>query len=138
VQPRSQARSCGAQNALLSRLLSQFLERPQNEMTSSRLNMPTTWRSRVTGNWLTPLRSSFCRAVHTSASGFATEIQAKKHCPADIVVWVDTPVGIYHFKGMWWYADTRIGAYVCQKAASQAGYGLAVFYRYCSRGAEQN
>lgn len=63
---------------------------------------------------------------------FATEIQAQKHCPADIVVWVDTSTDIYHFKGMRWYGNTKSGAYVCQKEADRAGYRLPIFCRYCS------
>ena len=38
-------------------------------MTSSRLNMPMTCLSRVTGNWLTPSRSIFWSATHNSVSG---------------------------------------------------------------------
>jgi hypothetical protein len=65
---------------------------------------------------------------------FATEIEAKKHCPADIVVWVNTLTGVYHFQGMRWYGNTTSGAYACQKEANQAGYHFPVFCRYCSRG----
>jgi hypothetical protein len=43
---------------------------------------------------------------------FATEISARKHCPADVTVWVDTATGIYHFKGMRWYGNTTSGAYL--------------------------
>jgi hypothetical protein len=64
---------------------------------------------------------------------FATEIGAQKHCPADIVVWVNTLTGIYHFKGMRWYGNTKSGAYVCKKEGDQAGYRLPVFCRYCAR-----
>ena len=46
---------------------------------------------------------------------FPTEIGAQKHCPADIVVWVNTLTGIYHFKGMRWYGNTKSGAYVCKR-----------------------
>ncbi len=53
---------------------------------------------------------------------FASEIQAQQHCPADTVVWVNTPTGIYHFKGMRWYGATIHGAYVCQKEGDEAGY----------------
>jgi len=63
---------------------------------------------------------------------FATEIAAREHCPADIVVWVDTARGIYHFKGMRWYGNTTNGAYACRKEGDQSGYRLPVFCRYCS------
>lgn len=52
---------------------------------------------------------------------FPTEQQAQQHCPADTVVWVNLPSGIYHFKGERWYGNTKSGAYVCQREADQAG-----------------
>jgi hypothetical protein len=52
---------------------------------------------------------------------FETEGAAQTHCPADIVVWLNTPSGIYHFKGMRWYGNTLRGAYVCKKEADAAG-----------------
>ena len=52
---------------------------------------------------------------------FQAEAAAKAHCPADIVVWLNTPSGIYHFKGMRWYGRTQHGAYVCKKEADVAG-----------------
>lgn len=61
-------------------------------------------------------------AISASVQLFTAEIDAQKHCPADVVVWVNTPTGIYHFKGMRWYANTKSGAFVCQKEANQAGY----------------
>lgn len=61
-------------------------------------------------------------ALAASAQLFTTEVEAQKHCPADVVVWVNTPTGIYHFKGMRWYGNTKSGAFVCQKEGNQAGY----------------
>jgi hypothetical protein len=52
---------------------------------------------------------------------FSTEQQAQTHCPADTVVWLNTPTGIYHFRGERWYGRTRHGAYVCEKEADHAG-----------------
>jgi hypothetical protein len=53
---------------------------------------------------------------------FGNEVDAQKHCPTDTVVWVNTPSGIYHFKGMRWYGNTNRGAYVCKKEGDQAGF----------------
>ena len=53
---------------------------------------------------------------------FPTEQQAQQHCPQDVVVWVNIPTGIYHFKGQRWYGRTKSGAFVCQQEANQAGY----------------
>jgi hypothetical protein len=61
-------------------------------------------------------------SFENSVQPFAAEMEAQKHCPADVVVWVNTPTGIYHFKGMRWYRNTNHGAYVCQKEGDQAGY----------------
>jgi hypothetical protein len=61
-------------------------------------------------------------ALEGSVQLFGNEVEAQKHCPADTVVWVNTPSGIYHFKGMRWYGATNHGAYVCKKEGDQAGY----------------
>jgi hypothetical protein len=68
---------------------------------------------------LSPILGS---ALAQNAELFATETEAQKHCPADIVVWLNTPTGIYHFKGMRWYGNTRSGGYICQKEGDHAGY----------------
>jgi hypothetical protein len=52
---------------------------------------------------------------------FPTEQQAQSHCPSDIVVWLNTPSGIYHFKGQRWYGATKSGAYVCEREADKVG-----------------
>ena len=67
---------------------------------------------------LTPAAAS---AVTQPIQLFSSEPEAQKHCPADVVVWVNTPTGIYHFKGMRWYGNTLHGAYVCKKEADRAG-----------------
>lgn len=53
---------------------------------------------------------------------FDTERAAQAHCPADVVVWLNTNSGIWHEKGMRWYGRTKHGAYVCRKEAAAAGY----------------
>lgn len=66
---------------------------------------------------------AFTPALHAAqASPFQTEAQAQQHCPADTVVWVNTPTGVYHFKGQRWYANTKHGAFGCQKEADTTGY----------------
>jgi hypothetical protein len=52
---------------------------------------------------------------------FDTEDAAQKHCPKDVVVWLNTSSGVYHEKGMRWYGRTKHGAYVCKKEADAAG-----------------
>lgn len=53
---------------------------------------------------------------------FQTEQQAQQHCPADVVVWVNTASGVYHYRGQRWYANTKSGAFVCRKDADEYGY----------------
>ena len=69
-------------------------------------------------------------AVPLAAPGFAaspppptypTEAAAKQACPNDIVVWLNTRTGIYHYKGQKWYGATTVGAYVCKAEADMAG-----------------
>lgn len=52
---------------------------------------------------------------------YSTEDAAQAHCPDDTVVWLNTNSGIYHEKGMRWYGNTRVGAYVCRQEANDAG-----------------
>jgi hypothetical protein len=52
---------------------------------------------------------------------FPSEKPAQQHCPADTVVWLNLPSGIYHFRGERWYGNTGRGAYVCQLEADRAG-----------------
>jgi hypothetical protein len=52
---------------------------------------------------------------------FQSEQEAKKHCPKDMVVWVNTKSGVYHFKGERWYGNTNEGAYECRKDVDGEG-----------------
>ncbi len=52
---------------------------------------------------------------------FDTESAAEAHCPKDVVVWLNIPSGIYHYRGERWYGRTKHGAYVCEKEAIAAG-----------------
>lgn len=52
---------------------------------------------------------------------FDSETAAQAHCPRDVVVWLNIPSGIYHYKGERWYGRTKHGAYACEKEAIRAG-----------------
>jgi hypothetical protein len=52
---------------------------------------------------------------------FDTDTAAQKHCPRDVVVWLNIPTRVYHEKGMRWYGRTKHGAFVCKKEADAAG-----------------
>ncbi len=52
---------------------------------------------------------------------YPTEAEAKKACPHDIVVWLNTKSRYYHYKGQPYYGKTDVGAYVCKAEADMAG-----------------
>jgi hypothetical protein len=52
---------------------------------------------------------------------FSNEAQAKQHCPADAVIWLNLPTMIWHYKGQRWYARTKHGAFACEKEAAASG-----------------
>jgi hypothetical protein len=52
---------------------------------------------------------------------FPTEAAAQQHCPNDVVVWLNLPTMIWHYKGQRWYGNTKQGAYVCQREAAASG-----------------
>ena len=41
--------------------------------------------------------------------------------PKDVVVWLNIPSGIAHYKGERWYGRTKHGAYACEKEAIKVG-----------------
>ena len=58
----------------------------------------------------------------TGAGQFQTEPQAKAHCAADIVVWVNRSSKVYHFAGYKNYGTTKNGAYMCEREATTQGF----------------
>lgn len=52
---------------------------------------------------------------------FNNENSAQQHCPKDVVVWLNLPTGIWHYKGARWYGNTKHGSYVCKEEAQAAG-----------------
>jgi hypothetical protein len=69
-----------------------------------------------------PKKSSAMTAPAAPAAGeFTAEAEAKAHCPADTVVWVNTKSHKYHFTGNKSYGTTKKGAYMCETDAKTAG-----------------
>ena len=63
--------------------------------------------------------------THASAiplTPFRSESQAQRHCPGDVVVWLDFAKGIYYGKDQKRYARGFDGSYVCRKEARSSGY----------------
>jgi hypothetical protein len=56
-----------------------------------------------------------------AAGEFASEGEAKGHCPSDTVVWVNTKSHKYHYAGNRSYGTTKRGAYMCEADAKSAG-----------------
>jgi len=52
---------------------------------------------------------------------FASETAAKQHCPSDVVVWLNTNTGVFHFRGERWYGRTDSGGYICERDAEVDG-----------------
>jgi hypothetical protein len=66
------------------------------------------------------------RQTYTSPTGgaqFASEVQARAHCPSDTVVWVNLNSKVYHFSGTPDYGRTKRGAYMCER--DTAGFRAA-------------
>ena len=57
----------------------------------------------------------------TGAGEFASEAEAKGHCPTDTVVWLNTKSHKYHYAGHRSYGTTKQGAYMCEADAKAAG-----------------
>ena len=58
---------------------------------------------------------------------FRSESQAQRHCPADVVVWLDLRMGIYYAKRQRWYGRGFTGSFVCEEEARAGGYRRSLF-----------
>jgi hypothetical protein len=77
---------------------------------------------RIFSRLLAGLVISLALAVPTFAlETFTDEAKAQQHCPKDIVVWLNMPTMIWHWKGQRWYAKTIHGAFACEKEAGAEG-----------------
>ena len=53
---------------------------------------------------------------------FRNESQAQRHCPADVVVWLDLGKGIYYAKRQRRYGRGFTGSFVCREEARSNRY----------------
>jgi hypothetical protein len=61
-------------------------------------------------------------AAPSGEGQFATEAEAKAHCPGDTVVWANLTSKVYHFSASRVYGKTKKGAYMCEKESVSAGF----------------
>ncbi len=69
----------------------------------------------------TPSKVARVAPAATGAGEFASEGEAKGHCPTDTVVWVNTKSHKYHYAGHRSYGATKKGAYMCEADAKTSG-----------------
>ena len=53
---------------------------------------------------------------------FRYEAQAQRHCPADVIVWLDLRKEIYYSKRQRRYGRGFTGSFVCREEARSNGY----------------
>ena len=71
------------------------------------------------------IRDSASPEAPTGAYQYATEAQARRRCPTDTVVWLNTRSNIYHFGGTRNYGTTKAGAYMCENDSLSEGMRAA-------------
>jgi hypothetical protein len=77
----------------------------------------------------TPPSSSPSSPTSAASGGAATqyksEAEAKSGCGTDPVVWANPSSHVLHKAGTRYYGRTKQGAYMCEGAATNAGYHMA-------------
>jgi hypothetical protein len=53
---------------------------------------------------------------------FRYQSQAQRHCPGDMIVWLDFGTGRYYVKGQRRYASGFTDSFVCRNEARNSGY----------------
>jgi len=61
-------------------------------------------------------------AVANPLTPFRYESQAQRHCPADVVVWLDLGRGIYYSSRQRRYGRGFTASFVCREQARSNGY----------------
>jgi hypothetical protein len=64
----------------------------------------------------------FAGASANPLTPFRYESQAQRHCPADVIVWLDLGKGIYYSKRQRRYGRGFTGSFVCREEARSSGY----------------
>jgi hypothetical protein len=69
----------------------------------------------------------FVGASANPLTPFRYESQAQRHCPADVIVWLDLGKGIYYSKRQRRYGRGFTGGFVCREEARSSGYRRSLF-----------
>jgi hypothetical protein len=72
--------------------------------------------------FLAIISSASHSAIAQSLTPFRYESQAQRHCPGDMIVWLDFRTGRYYLKGQRRYASGHTGSFVCRNEARDSGY----------------
>lgn len=64
-------------------------------------------------------------ASGSAATQYKSEAEAKSGCGTDPVVWANTSSHVLHKANTRYYGKTKQGAYMCEGAATKAGYHIA-------------
>jgi hypothetical protein len=62
------------------------------------------------------------RVATTPLTPFRYEAQAQRHCPHDVVVWLDFKKEIYYSKKQRRYGQGSTGSFVCQREARSSRF----------------
>lgn len=69
-----------------------------------------------------PVAFGVASALANPLTTFRHESQAQRHCPSDVIVWLDLGKGIYYAKQQRRYGRGFTGSFVCREQARSNGY----------------
>jgi len=68
------------------------------------------------------LAGSATSVLASPLTPFRYESQTQRHCPADVVVWLDFRKAVYYYRGQRRHARGLTGSFVCREEARSDGY----------------
>ena len=57
----------------------------------------------------------------SAAQTLVHTVPARLACKSDVIVWVNTNSGVYHYQGERYFGSTKSGKFVCEKEAKAEG-----------------
>jgi len=77
---------------------------------------------KVAGMTAVLILSSTAVALAGPLTPYRYEYQAQRHCPGDVVVWLDFKKSVYYAKGQRPYARGFDGSFACREEVRASGY----------------